>query len=105
ATAIADGRARSVVGRMLTAGARPEDMRLVASGGATASLPATIEHVEALRHETLVPVRVDGDGDPPPPVLRVAGMPALAGGASVGVAIDGAGVHLFGDDGRTLALS
>src|SRR5262245_11766045 len=65
ATAIADAQARRVVGEMLMAGVRPEALRLVANGGATASLPATIEHVESLGHETLAHVRVDGDGDQP----------------------------------------
>jgi ABC-type sugar transport system ATPase subunit len=100
-----ESRVRGALGATLTAGVRPEAVHLVANGRATASVPAIIEHVESLGHETLAHVRVDGDGEQQRLVARVAGMPPLEGGQAVGVEIDAAHVHLFGEDGRTLAAS
>ncbi|HLK11123.1 MAG TPA: ABC transporter ATP-binding protein [Candidatus Binatia bacterium] len=92
--AAAAERVRGLVGAPLTAGVRPEALRLGADG-----VPAAVAHVECLGHESLVHVRA---GDVAL-VVRVPGMPALARGAPVGVAIDPARVHLFDADGRALS--
>ncbi len=80
-------------GAPLTAGVRPEALALAADG-----IPAAVTHVECLGHESLVHVRA---GDVPL-VVRVPGMPVLAHGEAVRVAIDPARVHLFDADGRAL---
>ncbi len=83
-------------GVTLTAGVRPEGVRLAPSG----PVRATVEHVENLGHEMLAYVVVE---DGVRLVARVRGMAELAKGASVGVEVDPAAVHLFGEDGRSLA--
>jgi multiple sugar transport system ATP-binding protein len=93
---VAAERLRHAAGASLTAGIRPEALRLADDGA-----PASVEHVESLGHETLVHV-VAGDARL---VVRVDGMPALAKGARVGVALDPARVHLFDGDGRSLAVT
>src|SRR5581483_7273367 len=86
-------QAAARVGAPLTAGVRPEALALAADG-----VPAEVVHVECLGHESLVHVRA---GDVPL-VVRVPGMPVLARGEAVRVAIDPARVHLFDADGRAL---
>ncbi len=93
---IAETRLRDSVGVPLTAGMRPEAVRLAANG----AVRAIVEHVENLGHETLAYVGVEGGVRL---VARVRGMPELAKGASVGVEVDPGEVHLFGEDGRSLA--
>jgi ABC-type sugar transport system ATPase subunit len=87
----------------LTAGLRPEALRLVpaASEGA---LRARALHVEYLGHEVLAHVALgpDAAADAPRLVARLADGRALARGAAVGVALDPAELHLFGADGRAL---
>jgi multiple sugar transport system ATP-binding protein len=78
-----------------TAGVRPEAVRLAADG---AALPAVVEHVENLGHETLVHARM-ADARL---VARVDGMTALAPGEAIGVALDPARVYLFDGDGRAI---
>ncbi|HJQ83544.1 MAG TPA: sn-glycerol-3-phosphate ABC transporter ATP-binding protein UgpC [Candidatus Binatia bacterium] len=89
-------RLRAHADTALTAGIRPEAIRLSSSGGA---IPATLEHVESLGHETLAHVTVAGDVRL---VARVDGMPPLAKGETVGVELDPTRVHLFDPEGRSL---
>jgi ABC-type sugar transport system ATPase subunit len=89
----AEQHVRALVDMPLTAGVRAEALALAADG-----VPATVAHVECLGHESLVHVRA---GDVPL-VVRVPGMPALARGTAVRVAIDPARVHLFDGDGRAM---
>ncbi|HLY37829.1 MAG TPA: ABC transporter ATP-binding protein [Candidatus Binatia bacterium] len=79
----------------VTAGVRPEAIDIVADGG----IPATVEHVEYLGHETLVHVRIGVDVRL---IARVPGMRTLAPDAPVAVRIAPARVHLFDADGRAL---
>jgi ABC-type sugar transport system ATPase subunit len=87
AVPIAPGRARRT--GSVTAGVRPEAVAL-AEPGPTA-LPATVEHVEYLGHETLVhaaagAVRL---------VARVPGMRELASGAGIALRLDPERIYLF----------
>jgi ABC-type sugar transport system ATPase subunit len=84
-------------GGKLTAGLRPESIELAAAGAAGA-VPASVEHVELLGHETLVHVRA-GDAKL---VLRTPGMPDVARDAAVALRIGPSAVHLFATDGRRL---
>ena len=84
----------------VTAGVRPEALRVTAGAPAPGAVPATVAHVENLGHETLVHVRVDGDGVRL--VARVAGMPAFRVGETVNVALDPTRVYLFAADGASL---
>ena len=94
------GRTRDAV----TAGVRPEALRVVAGTAAPGTVPATVEHVENLGHELLVHVRVDGDaGAGVRLVARVTGMPLFRVGEPVGVGLDPARVYLFAADGTSLA--
>jgi len=79
----------------VTTGVRPEAIDIVADGG----IPAAIEHVEYLGHETLVHVRVAEDVRL---VARVSGMRSFTPDTRVGVRVDPACVHHFGADGRAL---
>jgi ABC-type sugar transport system ATPase subunit len=81
-----------------TAGVRPEAIGL--GGRGEGAVPATVEHVECLGHETLAHVRVEDDAVAL--VARVEGMPRFSRGDAVGLRIDPARVHLFGEDGRAL---
>ena len=80
----------------VTAGVRPEAIEIGAPGG----VPATVEHVECLGHETLAHLRLGADVRL---VARVDGMRAFAKGETVAVRLDPQRVHLFGDDGRSFA--
>jgi ABC-type sugar transport system ATPase subunit len=88
----------------LTAGVRAESLRVAAGTAGGDAVPASIEHVECLGHESLVHLRVAGgsDGEPVRLVARVDGMPAFAPDERVSVEIDAPRVHLFGEDGRAL---
>jgi multiple sugar transport system ATP-binding protein len=87
------------VGDGWTLGLRPEALDVVPEAGARGALPARIEHVESLGHETLAYLRLEGD-DAAPLVARLAGMPSLTAGQQVGVVVDPAQVRLFDADGR-----
>jgi ABC-type sugar transport system ATPase subunit len=87
-------------GAMLTAGIRPEALRIVQDG--SAALRARVEQLEKLGHETLVHVDLDGE-EPIRLSARVGGMPELEIGAPLALAVNPDGVHLFGPDGRRLA--
>jgi multiple sugar transport system ATP-binding protein len=82
-----------------TVGLRPETLRVVADRDAGGAVPARIEHLESLGHETLAHLRLEGD-DGPPLIARLPGMPPLAAGQRVGVVVDPAQVRLFDADGR-----
>jgi ABC-type sugar transport system ATPase subunit len=82
-------------GTALTAGVRPEAIA-VTPAATPGTVPATVEHVENLGHETLVHVAVEGVRL----VARAAGMAAFAKGEVVGVRLDPARVHVFAADGR-----
>ncbi|MFN8546002.1 MAG: ABC transporter ATP-binding protein [Candidatus Binatia bacterium] len=85
----------------ITAGVRPEHLRVGAAGDG--GVPATVEHLECLGHETLVHVRVeDGAEGVVRLVARVDGMPPLAREAPVGLHLDPAHVHLFDARGDAL---
>jgi ABC-type sugar transport system ATPase subunit len=80
-----------------TAGVRPEALRVGAAG-----VPARVEHVENLGHETLVHLGVgSGDGGVRL-VARVDGMPDFGKDATVNVTATPGSVHLFAEDGRAL---
>ncbi len=103
----------------LTAGIRPEALRL-ASGGA-AALRGRVQHVEWLGHETLAyltltratePSRTPDAADAARSVdaseavqviARIPGMHALATGDDVAVEVDADRLHFFGADGRALS--
>jgi len=90
----------------VTAGIRPESLRLVPAGGAEGAVHGVVEHLECLGHETQAHVRVGSGGDGGVRlVARVQGMSGLAKGEPVGVRIDPERVHLFGVDGRALGDS
>src|SRR5213593_562894 len=88
----------------VTAGIRPESLRLVPAGAADGgAVRGVVEHLEYQGHETQAHVRVaTGGGGGVRLVARVQGMPGLAKGEPVGVQIDPDRVHLFGEDGRAL---
>jgi len=79
----------------LTAGIRPEALEL-ASAAADGGLRSCVEHVEYLGYETLAHVRVGpADDTAVRLIVRLQGMPALAGGATVWLRVDAGAVHLF----------
>lgn len=85
---------RAVVGGEVTAGVRPEDLVVVEAAG----VPATVEHVENLGHETLLHVALVGGGaaaSPLPLVVRDRGMRELAPGAAVAIGFDSTRIQLF----------
>jgi len=87
----------------VTAGIRPESLRLVPAGAAEGAVRGVVEHLEYLGHETQAHVRIATGGDGGVRlVARLQGMPGLAKGETVGVQIDPEGVHLFGADGHAL---
>ena len=87
----------------VTAGIRPESLRLVPAAAAEGAVRGVVEHLEYLGHETQAHVRVATGGDGGVRlVARVQGMPGLAKGEPVGVRIDPERVRLFGEDGRAL---
>ena len=86
----------------LTAGIRPEALRLADADAIGAALRGRVEHVEWLGHETLAYVAVDGGGEPLRLVARSAGLHGLAKGDPVTLAIDVEALHFFGADGAAL---
>jgi ABC-type sugar transport system ATPase subunit len=93
------GLARGRLGRAVTAGIRPEALRLAADPPPAGTLRATVEHLECLGHETLAHVSVDGAVRL---VARLAGLPALAKGDPVGLQTDPGAVLLFDEAGVPL---
>ena len=97
---VSEARLQQSRAASLTAGVRPEGLRLGAAGTPEETLRATVEHVENLGYETLAYVRV-ADSEIHL-IARLPGVPACAKGDAVRVAIDPAQVHLFAEDGRAL---
>jgi ABC-type sugar transport system ATPase subunit len=87
----------------LTAGVRPEALRLGAPDAAGA-LRARVLHLEYLGHEVLVHLALgpDGGADAPRLVARLAEAGALAAGDPVGAAFDADELHLFDARGEAL---
>jgi multiple sugar transport system ATP-binding protein len=81
----------------VTAGVRPEGF-VVAEDG----IPTVVEHVEYLGHETLAHVRVGEGTGAVRWVVRLGGMPELAGGAGLRLGVAAGALHAFGADGRAL---
>ncbi len=114
--------------RPLTAGIRPEHLRLAetsARAAASSAAPvfdAVVEHLEWLGHETLVSVRGDADAPARAPqgaaasvaapdgdgarhlVARLPGMQALTAGDPIRLALDPAHLYFFDPDGRALPI-
>ena len=92
-----------IANQPLTAGLRPEALRL-ADRGSAGSVEATVEQVEPLGHESLVHARVSGpkEGEPVRLIARVAGMPELAKGDAVRLDADLGGLHLFDRNGNAV---
>ena len=85
----------------LTAGIRPEHLRLVSTDAS--GLSATVVDAEYLGHETLLHVRIDGMIAPAPVlVARLAGIRPFDKGQPVRLVMDASRLHLFGTDGLTL---
>jgi len=82
-----------------TAGVRPEAIRLATTDGATA-VPARVEHVEPVGHETLAHMILEQDREPLRLVARLPGMPLLARSDRIALHIDSAQVRLFDETGR-----
>ncbi len=85
----------AVIGDGWTVGVRPEGIAL---GPATSTVRATVEHIEELGHESLAHLRMPGIETPV--IARLLGMPDIAAGREVPLAIDPAQVHLFDAEGR-----
>jgi len=95
-------RLQASLGSPLTAGLRPEALRVDAGALGEGALRATVEHVEYLGHETLAHVSVEGHGAVRL-VARVDGMPGFEKGQPVRLLVDPSAVHLFDGNGRSLA--
>jgi len=87
-------------GATLTVGVRPESL-VLAAPGADGSLPARVEHVELLGHETLVHLRIADDIQW---IARAPGMVPLARDEAVGVCCAPRAFHLFAADGARIGL-
>jgi len=96
-----------LAGRRLTAGVRPEALRLASDESADGAIRAIVEHVECLGHETLAEIRV-GDGQEANGAVRlIIRLPAtreLRKNDPIHLELDAGSVHLFGEDGRALAF-
>jgi ABC-type sugar transport system ATPase subunit len=88
---------RARAGSSVTVGARAEALRL-AGDGEPEALPARVEEVECLGHETLVRARAGELAL----CVRLPGMRPFAKGAPVSLALDAAQLHLFDADGAAL---
>src|SRR5439155_4399341 len=94
-------RVRASLESPVTAGVRPEALRVERGEPGDGAVRATVEHVEYLGHETLAHVSAEGDG-----ALRlvacVEGMLGFEKGQPVGLLVDPSAVHLFDGNGRSL---
>src|SRR5438552_1280043 len=95
-------RLRASLGSRLTAGGRPEALRVDAGELGDGAMRATVEHVEYLGHETLAHVSVEGDVGVRL-IGRVEGMSGFTKGQLVNLRVDASAVHLFDQTGRSLA--
>jgi multiple sugar transport system ATP-binding protein len=89
---------RSLAGRQITAGIRPEALSIAAPGSAD-TLPALVEHAEELGYETLVTVRVGSVRL----IARLAATQQIQKRQTVGVALRAEDLHVFAEDGRSLS--
>jgi len=94
-------RLRASLDSPLTAGVRPEALRVERGEPGDGAVRATVEHVEYLGHETLAHVSVEGGGAVRL-VARVEGMLGFEKGQPVGLLVDPSAVHLFDGNGRSL---
>ena len=94
-------RLRTTLESALTAGVRPETLRVERGEPGDGTVRATVEHVEYLGHETLAHVSVEGDGAVRL-VARVEGMLGFTRGEAVSLLVDPQAVHLFDGNGRSL---
>jgi ABC-type sugar transport system ATPase subunit len=86
----------------VTAGIRPEALSIVPAAAAD-GVPAIVEHVEWLGHETLAHARTgDGQSEGVRLVARLQGMHEITAGDSIRLQIDANGIHLFGADGTKI---
>jgi ABC-type sugar transport system ATPase subunit len=92
------------LGEPLTAGLRPEALGITRRHEPDGSLVARVGHAESLGHETLAHVIVPGSGETADVrlVARLPGLAALAPGAEIRLAVEGAGLHLFDAHGKAL---
>jgi multiple sugar transport system ATP-binding protein len=90
---------RGLGGQRLTAGVRAEALHTSPAGDG--AIRGTVEHSEALGHETLTAVRV-GAGDAIRLIVRLPAMQELAKGQPIALSIDADSVYLFDENGRTL---
>jgi ABC-type sugar transport system ATPase subunit len=89
----------------LTLGVRPEALRL-ARAPAEGGLRARVLHLEFLGHEVLAHLALGADASDAAGlrvVARLLGGVVPARGEAVDLAVDPAGLHLFGGDGRAIA--
>ena len=103
--AISPGLAGAKRGETITAGARPEAFQLATKETTGSCLPAVVEHVEYLGHETLVHVRVGQERTEGEThlVVRLPGMHPLAIGEAIRLHVTAPSVHLFAEGGEALA--
>ena len=100
-----DRTSRELMDRKLTAGIRPEALRLAPSPAAAGAIRAVVDHVECLGHETLAEVDT-GDGSQASGGARlIVRLPAIREfrvGEPIHLELDPAGLLLFDEDGRAL---
>jgi multiple sugar transport system ATP-binding protein len=82
-------------------GVRPEALRLAGEHDASA-IPAVVEHVELLGHETLIHASIAGDGGDIRLTARTPGTHRLESGSRVGLAADLARLYLFDRQSRRI---
>src|SRR5438067_889423 len=95
-------RLRASLDSPLTAGVRPEALRVDAGELGAGAMRATVEHIEYLGHETLAHVSVEGDVGVRL-IVRFEGMSGFTKGQLVNLRVDASAVHLFDQTGRSLA--
>jgi multiple sugar transport system ATP-binding protein len=97
--------ARSLAGRRLTAGVRPEALTIAPQGGGEDSLRAVIEHTEELGHETLVTVQAGSGGEAGVRfIVRLPAIHQLEKGRPIELRVGVDDVHLFGEDGLRISV-
>ena len=92
-------RLRTHVGQSLTAGVRPEHVRLADGPSRSDALPANVRLVEYLGHEMLVHARM---GDDVPMVARLPGTTRIAIGECIHLLLPASHLCLFDADGRAI---
>ena len=103
---VAAGRLGAYLDRPLTAGVRPEAFRLSSNESRGGCVRVRVEEVEYLGHEMLVRVRAGwhaSEAGTGPVVVRLPGIHGTSKGETLSLEIDGAEVHLFGEDGNALS--